>query len=85
MTSTAQTRPRLAGQCWDNAGAESLWSTFKHEHYYRHTFATKAELVAAIDKWMYIYNSRRRHSSIGMLSPDDYERSLTVSGSDQAA
>ncbi|MGH3804186.1 MAG: integrase core domain-containing protein, partial [Pseudonocardiaceae bacterium] len=50
-----------------------------------HTFATKSELVAAIDKWMYIYNSRRRHSSIGMLSPDDYERSLTVSGSDQAA
>ncbi|MEV3965697.1 DDE-type integrase/transposase/recombinase [Nocardia sp. NPDC050193] len=32
------------GICWDNAGAESLWSTFKHEHYYRHTYATKAEL-----------------------------------------
>ncbi|WP_081276670.1 integrase core domain-containing protein [Rhodococcus opacus] len=73
------------GVCWDNAGAESLWSTFKHEHYYRHTFATKAELVAAIDKWMASYNSYRRHSSIGMLSPDNYERSLTVSGSDQAA
>jgi transposase InsO family protein len=73
------------GVCWDNSGAESLWSTFKHEHYYRHTFATKAELVAAIDKWMDSYNSYRRHSSIGMLSPDNYERSLTVSGSDHAA
>ena len=73
------------GVCWDNAGTESLWSTFKHEYYYRHTFVTKAELVAAIDKWMDTYNSRRRHSSIGMLSPDNYERSLTMPGSDQAA
>ena len=39
------------GICWDNSGAESLWSTFKHEHHYRHTFATKVELVAAVDKW----------------------------------
>jgi putative transposase len=35
---------------WDNSGAESLWSTFKHEYYYRHVFATKAEVVAAVDK-----------------------------------
>ena len=33
-----------------NSGAESLWSTFKHEQYYRHTFAARAELVAAVDK-----------------------------------
>ncbi|MRH93487.1 transposase [Nocardia sp. SYP-A9097] len=64
------------GICWDNAGAESLWSTFKHEYYYRHTFATKSELVAVVDKWMNWYNGRRRHSSVGMLSPDSYERSL---------
>ncbi|TQC38374.1 IS3 family transposase [Rhodococcus sp. WS4] len=73
------------GVCWDNAGAESLWSTFKHEYYYRHTFATKAELVAAVDKWMDLYNSRRRHSSIGMLSPDDYEQSLSAVVPDRAA
>ncbi|MFV9457900.1 hypothetical protein ACNJ7E_31235 [Rhodococcus sp. NM-2] len=42
-------------------------------------------MVAAIDKWMNTYNSRRRHSSIGVLSPDNYERSLTMPGSDQAA
>ena len=49
------------GICWDNSGAESLWSTFKHEYYYRHAFATKAELVAAVDKWMHFYNTQRRH------------------------
>jgi hypothetical protein len=41
------------GICWDNSGTESLWSTFKHEYYYRHTSATKTDLVAAVDKWMH--------------------------------
>ena len=64
------------GICWDNRGAESRWSTFKHEYYYRHTFATKAEFVAAVDTWMHVYNTQRRHSVIGMLSPIAYEQSL---------
>ncbi|MGW1740591.1 IS3 family transposase [Nocardia sp. NPDC001965] len=66
------------GICWDNAGAESLWSTFKHEHYYRYTYVTKTELVAAVDKWMHWYNTRRRHSAIGMISPIAYEHSLST-------
>jgi putative transposase len=33
-------------------GAESLWSSFKYERYYRDVFATKAELVAAVGNWM---------------------------------
>ena len=57
---------------WDNAGAESLWSTFKHEYYYRHTFATKAELTAVVDKWVNWCNNRRRYSAIGMVSPLRY-------------
>jgi putative transposase len=64
------------GICWDNSPAESFWSTFKHEHYYRHTYATKTEIVAAVDKWIIFYNSTRRHSAIGMLSPDNFEQSL---------
>ncbi|ADJ46817.1 integrase catalytic subunit [Amycolatopsis mediterranei S699] len=64
------------GICWDNSPAESFWSTFKHEHYYRHAYATKMELVAAVDNWVRFYNSVRRHSSIGMLSPDNFEQSL---------
>jgi putative transposase len=64
------------GICWDNSPSESFWSTFKHEEYYRHVYATKTELVAAVDKWVRFYNSRRRHSAIGMLSPDDFEKSL---------
>ncbi len=66
------------GICWDNAGAESLWSTFKHEYYYRHTFRTKSEIIAAVDNWMQFYNHRRRHSAIGMRSPIAYAYTLKV-------
>ncbi|MCE7004690.1 IS3 family transposase [Kibdelosporangium philippinense] len=66
------------GMCWDNSPAESFWSTFKHEEYYRHVYATKTELVAAVDKWIGFYNRLRRHSAIGMLSPDTYEQSLRL-------
>lgn len=65
------------GICWDNSPAESSWSTFKHEYNYRHAFAAKAELVAAVDKWIGRYNNDRRHSAIGMVSPVRYEQSLT--------
>jgi putative transposase len=63
------------GVCWDNACSESFWSVFKHEYYYRHTFATKQELYSAIDRWMIYYNTQRRHSTIGQRSPIDYETS----------
>jgi putative transposase len=64
------------GICWDNAGAESLWSTFKHEYYYRNVFATLAELIAGVGNWMLFCNHKRRHSAIGMLSPIIYEHTL---------
>ena len=45
------------------AGSESLWSTFKHEHYYRHTFATKLELITAVDNWMRFYSHQRKRGT----------------------
>ncbi len=66
------------GICWDNSPSESLWSTLKHEFYYRHTFTRKPELVAAVDKWIHWYNTTRRHSAIGGISPIRYEQSITT-------
>jgi putative transposase len=37
------------GMCWENAGTESLWSSFKHEGDFRHAFTTELELIAAVD------------------------------------
>lgn len=63
------------GVCWDNAAAESFWSTFKNEYYHRHVFATIDEARRGaytwIDGW---YNAQRRHSAIGYISPLEYER-----------
>ena len=67
------------GVCRDNAAAATFWSTLKTEYYNRRRWHTKAEARAlAVCDWIEDrYNRRRRHSSIGMLSPVRYENSLT--------
>jgi transposase InsO family protein len=65
------------GVCWDNAQAESFWSTFKTEYYNRHVFRTVAEARRGAYVWIdSFYNARRRHSKIGYISPLQYEQRL---------
>lgn len=47
------------GVCWDNAVAESLWSSLKREVVHRHRFATRAEARRAIFAWINRYNHRQ--------------------------
>ena len=62
------------GNCYDNARAESFFSTLKIEHTYRHHFADHAQARQATFEWIEaFYNLRRRHSSIGNVSPVDFE------------
>jgi transposase InsO family protein len=64
------------GSCFDNAAAESFFSTLEHEVLSRHHFKTRKEAQQAIVEWVVdFYNRRRRHSSCGMQSPIDYETS----------
>ncbi len=76
---------RRAGDCWDNACAESTFSTIKRELVYQNQW-TNLEAVRP-DLYEYIevfHNRKRRHSSNGYLSPVDYER-LALSGAAVAA
>jgi putative transposase len=63
------------GNCWDNAVAESFFSTLKMELVHQTEFATRDTARTAIFEYIEaFYNRERRHSSLGYLSPEDFER-----------
>jgi putative transposase len=63
------------GDCWDNAVAESFFATLKAELIYRRPWPSKHEARLAIHDYIGgFYNPHRRHSSLGYLSPMDFER-----------
>ena len=62
------------GDCWDNAVAESFFASFKKELIYRRSWGTKASVQEAVKEWIEVfYNCERRHSSLGNVSPVNYE------------
>lgn len=63
------------GNCWDNAVAESFFSTLKVELVYRTALMTPQAARVAIAEWIEVfYNRQRRHSTIGFLSPVQFEQ-----------
>jgi putative transposase len=75
-------RPSMGtvGDCYDNALCESFFATLECEWLDRHRFKTQAEArMAVFDFIEGFYNPRRRHSSIGYLSPLNYERRMEAS------
>jgi putative transposase len=73
------------GVCWDNAVAESFWSSLKREVVHRYRFATRAEARRAIFAWINRYNHRRLHSSLGYLPPVAWEQRYRQPQADLAA
>lgn len=63
------------GDCWDNAVAESFFHTLKVELIHGKTYNTRQEAKTAIFEYIEVfYNRQRRHSYLGYLSPDEYEK-----------
>jgi transposase InsO family protein len=61
--------------CWDNSPMESFFASLKKELVHDAVFATRADASAELFEYVEIfYNRLRRHSSLGYLSPAEYER-----------
>jgi putative transposase len=65
------------GNCYDNACVESFFGTLKSELVNRMRYATREQARGSIFEWMECwYNRRRRHSSLGYLSPEAFEAQI---------
>ena len=63
------------GNCWDNAAMESFFASLKKELVHDEDYATRAEAKASIFEYIEaFYNRVRRHSSLGYVAPEEYER-----------
>jgi putative transposase len=68
-----------SGNVWDNAAMESFFSSLKTERTARKTYRTRDQAKA--DVFDYIerfYNPRRRHSTLGYLSPMEFEKQVLL-------
>ena len=84
----AGVRPSMGsvGDAYDNAMCESFFATLECELLDRRRFKTQAEARIAVFEFIEgFYNPRRRHSSIGYLSPIDYERHAANPDAHQSA
>lgn len=73
------------GDCWDNAPTESLWGSLKVGRLYGMKFATRRAAMDEIVDWVTFYNHRRLHSTLGYLSPMQFERKWLADQQRQAA
>ncbi len=63
------------GDCWNNAVAESFFHLLKSELINPENLQTKEAIERAIFEYIEIeFNRRRRHSAIGYIMPEEFER-----------
>jgi putative transposase len=65
------------GQCWDNAPMESFFASLKKELVHHEDYETREEAKTRLFEYVEVfYNNKRIHSSLGYLTPSDYEQAL---------
>ncbi len=62
------------GNCWDNAPTESLWGSLKVGRLHGRRFKTRREAMDEVIDWLNFYNHKRLHSTLGYLSPMQFEK-----------
>ena len=75
------------GDCYDDAVIESFWARMQVELLNCRRWKTRLELSNAIFEYLVLFHNRqRRHSSLGMLTPVEYElRHATTTARNQAS
>jgi putative transposase len=74
------------GDCYDNAMIEAFWSRMQVELLDTRRWQTRVELANAIFEYIEVFhNRRRRHSSLGMLTPIEFELNNNINTTTQAA
>lgn len=64
--------------CWDNAPTESLWGSLKRARLHGRRFATRDAARNAVMDWLAFYNSTRLHSTLGYVSPMQFEKNWRI-------
>jgi len=63
------------GNCYDNAVVETFFKTLKAELIWRNTWQTRKQVQMALYNYINgFYNPKRRHSTLGGLSPMAFEK-----------
>lgn len=61
--------------CWDNAPSESFFASLKKDRVYHKAYKTRKEAkLDIVDYLEMFYNSRRLHSTLGYVSPRQFEQ-----------
>ncbi|WP_236791415.1 IS3 family transposase [Bacillus cereus] len=66
------------GNCHDNACIESFFSHFKSEMLYLNHFKTEADLIQAIEEYIYFYNYKRFQKRLNHRAPIEYRISMAA-------